>query len=175
MRFTSAWKTCFSDFSRSSLICAAFSPSSWIASSSLKVHTHNEGQVTTVHRMNAKHNLSSSHLTTEHITNFAFVFIRTLNLNKLWFSQPSLMRMTRVTSQGAGGRDLTCRYSKCHPPLHHLIICPGSISAFSEVLLHGAIDIHLVICSNGSWKIQSLLLSIRSKRLGTSTATCRKI
>ena len=35
IRLTSAWKTCFSDFSRISLICAAFKPSNWMASSSL--------------------------------------------------------------------------------------------------------------------------------------------
>ena len=35
IRLTSAWKTCFSARSRSSLICATFRPSNLIASSSL--------------------------------------------------------------------------------------------------------------------------------------------
>lgn len=52
MRLTSAWNMCFSDFSRISLICAAFKPSNWIASSSLgggttRNHLHNHRRSST--------------------------------------------------------------------------------------------------------------------------------
>lgn len=31
-------------------------------------------------------------------------------------------------------------------PLHHLVICLGSISALSQIILHSAVDVKLIFC-----------------------------